>query len=266
MNAKPHVLVVEDETTMLDVLVLAFRNRGWLVDAAPTAVEALAMFKRAPPDVVLTDKNLPGMTGVELIQKLRADDEHVGLMMMTAYGTVESARDTLNLGVDEYLEKPFPSLFAVVDAADALRTRVLERRAASSAHAGPEPAAAGLIVVGAVAQARRARLASLLDAADRVLWIDAVEELKPTARAERADLVILDGPSYPDDITSLAVSVRTRARTAACVVLAETLSLADVRRLIQLEVKALIEVPLESPRFPALFGAAVARVRKSRVR
>src|SRR5260370_18037118 len=138
MNAKPRVLLVEDEPTMMDVLTIAFRSRGWQIDAAPNGDQALASFRRAAPDVILTDKNLPGMSGVDLIRQIRAADELVGIVLMTAYGTVESARDTLNLGGDEYVEKPFASLFGVVDSADALRARVLARRSAwRAAQAGP---------------------------------------------------------------------------------------------------------------------------------
>jgi len=247
---------------MMDVLTIAFRNRGWHVDGAANADDALALFRRATPDVILTDKNLPGMSGVELIRQLRAADELVGIVLMTAYGTVESARDTLNLGVDEYVEKPFASLFGVVESADALRRRVVERRRVASL----KPAGGPLTIVVAATGARRDRLAAHLQAAnDRVVWVDQ-DGLKPQARSERADLVIIDGPSFPEEITCLAAEIRTRARSSACLVLGEALSLSDVKRLIQLEVKALIEVPLDSPRFATMFAGAVERIRKSKAR
>src|SRR5438477_12163216 len=115
------LLLVEDDVTLLDVLRLAFTKRGWEVHVAKSADEALASFAQAAPDVVLTDKNLPGgaivaaQAGVELVRAIRERDPAVAIVMMTAYGTAESARDTLNLGVDEYLEKPFGNLFDVVD-------------------------------------------------------------------------------------------------------------------------------------------------------
>jgi two-component system response regulator RegA len=105
------LLLVEDEAILLDILRQAFVLKHWEVDTATTADEALARFAQTTPDVVLTDKNLPGgaidaaQAGVELVRAIRKRDPAVGIVMMTAFGTLESARDTLNLGVDEYLEK-----------------------------------------------------------------------------------------------------------------------------------------------------------------
>src|SRR5712691_3502880 len=122
---RPRLLIVEDDATLAEVLRQAFAQRAFEVTVCAGADSALAAFPQARPDVVLTDKNLPGGTpalgsGVELVRELRKLDSAVGIIMMTAYGTLESARDTLNLGVDEYLEKPFDSIFEVVDHVRAL--------------------------------------------------------------------------------------------------------------------------------------------------
>jgi DNA-binding NtrC family response regulator len=254
---RPRILIVDDEASLLDVLRAAFQSRGWQVDTALDAESALAKFSPAV-EIVLTDKNLPGPSGVELVARLRNADQAVGIVMMTGYGSVESARDTLNLGVDEYLEKPFPKLFAVVDAMDELRKKVIERRGKH-----PEPPSPMTILVAALGD-RRERIKQLLNGADRLLSVETPEELKPRAKSEKADLVILDGRSFPEDTTCLVAEIKTRARHADCVVLSEQLTLSDVMRLIQLETKALIEEPLDEPGFADKLSSCVARIRRTR--
>src|SRR5262245_49194985 len=121
------ILIVEDDAVLSGVLHTAFR-RDWNVELASNAEEALAAFRTTPPDVVLTDKNMPGMNGLELLHAIRRVDPHVGMVVMTAYGTVESASDAFNLSVDAYIEKPFPDLLALVREMDRLRERVIARR------------------------------------------------------------------------------------------------------------------------------------------
>jgi|GEM_PF-3211807 len=263
------LLLVEDDAILLDVLRQAFTRTGWEVEGVQTVADALAAFERSPPDVVLTDKNLPtegksGITvaqaGVELVRTLRQRDRAVGIVMMTGYGTAESARDTLNLGIDEYVEKPFPSLADVLTRLDALAQKARQRRA-------PAPTPSVLdrqmtIIVAATGKRQAAILAVLGGHGDRVLPITNPEEMKPSARSEGADVVILDGSSFPEDITCLVVQVKTRIRSAACVVLSQHLPLADIKRLIELEVRALIEAPVDDETFADELRHVIKRVRR----
>jgi DNA-binding response OmpR family regulator len=241
------LLLVEDDVTILDVLRLAFSRRGWEVHVATTADEALAMFAQAAPDVVLTDKNLPGgsiiaaQAGVELVRAIRERDRAVGIVLMTAYGTAESARDTLNLGIDEYLEKPFGDLFALVERMGALADRVARRRAQPAPRKG-EPLA---VVIAAVAE-RAQRIAKVLaHSGAHLAFVDKTDDITSAAKGEHADVVILDGGSFPEEITCVVAGLKARARTAANIVLSQNLTLADMRRLIELEVRALIDEPLD---------------------
>jgi DNA-binding response OmpR family regulator len=253
------VLIVEDDATLLDVLRMAFTQSGWEVATAQSLAEAMTRFAEERPQVVITDKNLPGgaiaatQAGVELVRQIRAQDPDVGIALMTAYGTAESARDTLNLGVDEYLEKPFANVFAVVDRMAELadRSRTPQKKAAALT-----------IIIAATAERQRAIAGALGGSGDRVLGVDNPEAIRPSAKHEHADVVILDGGSFPEEITCLAVTVKTRARDAACVVLSQDLPLGDIKRLIELEVKALVDPPLESPQFAAELRAALARLRR----
>jgi two-component system, response regulator, stage 0 sporulation protein F len=255
----PSVLIVEDDVTLLEVLRAAFTQSGWQVTTAATLDEALASWAVGKPDVVLTDKNLPGgkivdaQAGVELIRHIRQHDRDVGVVLMTAYGTAESARDTLNLGIDLYLEKPFDDLFGVIERLGKLAERTR-----------PPPAQpkAQLTIVVAAKGARQKLIGAALASSDRILYVDDPDSLRPSAKSEHADVVVLDGGSFPDEITILVVAVKTRVRGAACVVLSQGLPLNDVKRLIELNVKALIDQPPGSDRFAGELHAAVERLRK----
>jgi DNA-binding response OmpR family regulator len=251
------VLIVEDDATLLEVLRMAFAQSGWEVATAQSLAEGLACFVEERPQVVITDKNLPGghiqgsQAGVELVRQIRQRDRDVAIVLMTAYGTAESARDTLNLGIDEYLEKPFDDVFAVV------------ARLAELADRAPRPAASALTIIIAASPERQEAITNALgQSGDRVFGVTSPEAIRPSAKQEHADVVVLDGASFPEEITCLAVTVKTRARNAACVVLSQDLPLGDVKRLIELEVKALIEAPLESPAFARELGAALGRLRR----
>jgi DNA-binding NtrC family response regulator len=256
------VLLVEDDATLQEVLRIAFKQLGWEVTVAQSLNEGLSRFAEGRFDVVLTDKNLPGgsivatQAGVELVRQIRQRDREVGVVLMTAYGTVESARDTLNLGVDEYLEKPFDDLVEVL----ARMERLAERAAARRQPIAPGAAAALTIVIAASA-ARQGPIVEALGNGHRLLLVENPEAIKPSAKSEHADIVILDGASYPEEITCLVVGIKTRARTACCVVLSQDLPLSDVKRLIDLEVKALIDEPIDGERFAGELRSAVQRAR-----
>jgi CheY-like chemotaxis protein len=266
----PRVLIVEDDGTLLEVLRAAFIHGGWQVATATSSDQALRVWVEWRPDVVLTDKNLPSGTsreakpivheqaGVALVREIRRHDHEVGIVLMTAYGTAESARDTLNLGIDQYLEKPFHDLFAVVE-----RLKRLAERASSRAPAAPGGLpSGGLTIVIAAKGERQKRIRSVVSGADRLLFIDDPEAIRPSAKSEHADVVILDGGSFPEEITVLVVAVKTRVRAASCVVLSEGLPLSDIQRLIDLNVKALVDLPLASDRFDAELRSVLERLHK----
>jgi DNA-binding NtrC family response regulator len=242
------LLLVEDDATLLDVLQVAFSRRGWDVHSAKSLDEGLTLFPQCTPDVVLTDKNLPGgaivaaQAGVELVRAIRDRDRDVGIVLMTAYGTTESARDTLNLGIDEYLEKPFGNLFEVVIRLELLADRVAARRHAPQ----PAPRKDAQVVLIAASATRGPAIAKLLAPTGcAVVFVEKPDEINASAKSARADVVLLDGASYPEEITCLVTELKVRARSAFTMVLSQNLTLSDVKRLIELEVRALIDVPIE---------------------
>src|SRR5204862_6683187 len=73
----------------------------------PSGEEALDALKGDDVDLVLTDKRLPGMDGVELVRRIKGEHSDLAMVVMTAYGTIESAVESVRLGAADYLVKPF---------------------------------------------------------------------------------------------------------------------------------------------------------------
>jgi DNA-binding response OmpR family regulator len=116
------VLVVEDARALADVLVEGLRDQGMAVDAAHDGLEAAAKLDVNPYDVVVLDRDLPGIGGDVLCQLITERDQRVMVLMLTAAGAPGDRVSGLALGADDYLAKPFhfPELV--------LRIRALARR------------------------------------------------------------------------------------------------------------------------------------------
>jgi two-component system, NtrC family, response regulator PilR len=102
------VLVVEDEKSMRDLLALLLRKEGYAVEVADGGAQAVSrLAKDAAYDLVITDVSMPGMTGLELLRHVRKSSPETSVILMTAYGSKETAIEALNDGAAYYVEKPF---------------------------------------------------------------------------------------------------------------------------------------------------------------
>ena len=102
---KKRILVVEDEDKLRRVIELQLASSGFDVDKAATAEEGLKIADRA--DLILTDLRLPGMDGVQFLSLIRRQNANVPVVIMTAYGSVESAVESMKAGATDFLLKPF---------------------------------------------------------------------------------------------------------------------------------------------------------------
>jgi two-component system, NtrC family, response regulator AtoC len=102
---KKRILVVEDEEKLRRVLELQLTSAGFDVDKSGTAEEGLKLVDRA--DLVLTDLKLPNMSGLELLAALRRQNAQVPVVVMTAFGSIETAVETMKAGANDFLLKPF---------------------------------------------------------------------------------------------------------------------------------------------------------------
>jgi two-component system phosphate regulon response regulator PhoB len=104
-----NILLVEDEPGIQELLKLNLGQAGHLVTAAADAEDALDYLKTTLPDVILLDWMLPGMSGIDLCKRLRADKRYqpVPIIMLTARGEERDKVIGLDTGADDYLTKPF---------------------------------------------------------------------------------------------------------------------------------------------------------------
>jgi DNA-binding NtrC family response regulator len=104
---KEHILVVDDEEDLRQIIVELLTLEGFEVDAAGTAEEASEKIGRTAYDVLVTDLMLPGKSGVELMEETLSRSPETIVIMMTGYGTIETAVEAMKKGAYDYLSKPF---------------------------------------------------------------------------------------------------------------------------------------------------------------
>ena len=102
----PHVLIVEDETRLRELLLRSLTNWGFDASAARSAEEAMRHSDASPPDIVLLDLNLPGMDGLEFFTSLRRKRPDVQGIVLTGFATVEAAKQAVHMDMVEFLTKP----------------------------------------------------------------------------------------------------------------------------------------------------------------
>ena len=121
MSRSGRILVVDDEVNARTALAELLKDEGFDVEMAADAFKALGKYESFAPHVVLTDLKMPGMDGIELVKKLRAYEDPCDVIVMTAFGAVETAVEAMRAGASDYLTKPlnFDELLIVL-------TKVLE--------------------------------------------------------------------------------------------------------------------------------------------
>jgi len=100
------ILIVDDESSQRDLLRGFLANQGYDVLTAADGEEACSLFSREPIQLAILDHRMPGLTGEEVLKKLKALNPMVHAIIITAYGNVDTAVTTIKLGADDFLEKP----------------------------------------------------------------------------------------------------------------------------------------------------------------
>jgi DNA-binding NtrC family response regulator len=101
------ILIVEDEQKMRRLLELSLGEQGFTTLGAEDAESGLKLLQQSPVDLVLTDFRLPGMNGIEFLQAVKQVNAALPIVVMTAYGSVETAVEAMKEGASDYLLKPF---------------------------------------------------------------------------------------------------------------------------------------------------------------
>jgi len=101
------VIVVDDDPYVLESVAMLLTVSGFEVHPFSNGFDALAELRHSPPDVVLTDVNMPHITGIELLEKIHENDREIPVILMTAYAELEMAVSAIKKGAFDFIIKPF---------------------------------------------------------------------------------------------------------------------------------------------------------------
>src|SRR5947207_9761746 len=121
------ILIVEDEPAMCELLTSFFSERANNVDTVQDGEGAVAKLAEQDYALVITDIKLPGMSGLELLARLRLEWPEVAVIIMTAFSSISSAVEAMKLGAEDYIGKPFQLDELGITVEKALERRSLRR-------------------------------------------------------------------------------------------------------------------------------------------
>ncbi|MCC6335766.1 MAG: response regulator [Myxococcales bacterium] len=249
------VLVVDDEPTITSLLQSLLFRLGHRVTTTTSSARAAELLTAGKFDLLITDKNMPGLTGVDLARAARERHPRILVMLITAFASKESASELRKLGVDDYLKKPFE----LDDLAARLRELQARSKALSKAAAAPAPGADGAVRLAAVAveqkvfEQLRAAMGLLEGTAVAVPDVSAALALVP-----QVDLVVVAAQHLTREAKLAVWKVRVE-RPGFGVVLLSDGGLEDELVGISVGTRFLLGTGLELPQAEAVLRAALGR-------
>ncbi|MGI8671609.1 MAG: sigma-54-dependent transcriptional regulator [Luteitalea sp.] len=121
------ILVIDDELGIRDSLRMILEYEGYACALAATGEEGLALARSESPDLVFCDIKMPGVDGLEVLGRLKAQDESLPVVMISGHGTVATAVEATKLGAQDFIEKPLSSERVLLTIRNSLKTSRLER-------------------------------------------------------------------------------------------------------------------------------------------
>ncbi|HEX6216696.1 MAG TPA: sigma-54 dependent transcriptional regulator, partial [Vicinamibacterales bacterium] len=190
---KPRILVIDDESAIRDSLKMTLEYDGYEVMVAATGEEGVKLVEREAPDLVFLDIKMPGMDGLEVLQKLRHLVETVPIVVISGHADINTAVEATKLGAFDFIEKPLASERVLVTVRNAVDTRRLKtenrsyRKDAEKKHqiVGDSPPLAA--VRGAIQKAAPTNATVLI-------WGESGVGKELVARAIHRDSLRRDGP------------------------------------------------------------------------
>ena len=102
-----HILVVDDDPNILEVLQTRLESHGYAVETATGGEEALARLRKGSTDLLITDLKMPGMDGLQLVERMKTIDAGLPTIFLTAHGSIPDAVRAMKLGAYDFLVKPY---------------------------------------------------------------------------------------------------------------------------------------------------------------
>ena len=194
MSRSGRVLVVDDEVNARTALTELLRDEGYEVEMAADAFKALGKYESFAPHVVITDLKMPGMDGIELVKKICSAENPAAVIVMTAFGAVQTAVSAMRAGAADYLTKPinFAELLVVLERvletehlrkeARQLRARIGERVAPDNIVGMSPPMQQVFEIVDQVAPSRATVLITGESGTGKELIANALHQRSPRAK------------------------------------------------------------------------------------
>lgn len=166
------ILVADDDDIALDVVAGILSREGYAIVPARNGAEAISAISEERPGLVITDLRMPGADGIEVLKKAVSLDPHTAVVILTAFGTLDTTLEAMRLGAYDYLTKPFKAQEIAIVADRAFKRAVLirENEALKDLLRGTYLDIAGLYC-----------RADKQDAAGRSLWLARIEDLEALA-------------------------------------------------------------------------------------
>jgi DNA-binding NtrC family response regulator len=141
----PRILIIDDQRSLVDSLKKLLAQEGHTVDTAPRGEKGLEKLTSKPPDLVLLDLMLPGIKGMEVLSRIQKADPLIPVIIMTGFGTTETAIEAIKQGAFDYVTKPFefPDMLRLVEKAIEAGQKMK-----SQVVLGPEPPSTHEALVG----------------------------------------------------------------------------------------------------------------------
>lgn len=106
-SAKISIMIVDDEESIREFLQIMLKREGYTVDTVANPIEALKLMEKKSYEIVISDLTMPQMTGIELLGKIKTQNPDTAVIMITAFGSTETAVEAMKLGASDYILKPF---------------------------------------------------------------------------------------------------------------------------------------------------------------
>ncbi len=257
MGNGKRVLLVDDEVLVTRMLEAAFKQAGWTAHSANSYSEAARLVASEPFDAFVIDKNLPDGSGVDLVRQVRERTARAVCVLITAYASPESARETLRLEIDAYVEKPFDDINQLAAKVEALCAA--RRGGAVEPRTVDRPLK---VVIATPDEAARAWLSARFSHYGDEVWaVSTGADALARARELTPDLLIADSALSDPDVTRLLSWSNCRA---VAVLTTNAPIVREVISYIELRVKAVLERPLDDDNFDLNMAGLLWRLRSRR--
>jgi len=127
MKDKGRVLIIDDEESIRLSFLTFLQSKGYQCFDADTGVKGLSLVRTNTPDLVLLDMNLPDMDGVDVLREIKRESEFIVVIMVTAFGTIEKAVQSLKLGAENFLTKPIDPQALLILIDHTMKIHILKR-------------------------------------------------------------------------------------------------------------------------------------------